>query len=93
VQYQVRAKLERVLVNRRGKGVIHDHQRPRFFSCPSQAGQVQYLNGGIGGALQVKDTAPAGDFGLDGLVIGGVTEGNINLKRGRNLVKITLVSP
>src|SRR5690348_10841486 len=68
VHHQVGAQFQRTLVDRRSKRVVHDYHCADTMSRRSQPGNVDNLDGGIGGSLQVEELATAGNGCFDGLI-------------------------
>jgi hypothetical protein len=85
VQHQIGPQLQGVLVDRGGKGVVHDDDGSDRVTSLGQASQIGHFDGGIRGAFQVENLTPFGDFGLDLVVISSVAQTDIDLKTRQKL--------
>ena len=78
VEDEIGPEGERALVDGRGKGVVDDDDGPGGMARGGQPLDVQHLERGVGGRLQVEQPGAARDGGLDGVVVAGVLKVHVD---------------
>jgi len=87
VDDQVRPERQGLLVDRGGQGVVDHHDRAGVVGDRGQPLDVDDLEGGVGGRLQVEQPAAPSQLGLDLPVIGGLAERDLDLPARQELEK------
>jgi len=78
VDDEVGAEIERTLIDRGGERVVHYDRRPGGAGAVCQSGDVEHLQRRIRRALQVEQAAPPVDLDLDGLVVRGLAQSDVD---------------
>ena len=78
------------LVDGCGKGVINDGDRPCLASGRGQTGQIEHLERGVGGRLQVQHVAALLNGGLNRLVVLRFTDTADHAKAGQYLREVQI---
>src|SRR5512135_731667 len=79
VDHQVGAKLQRMLVDGGGEGIVGDHHRTDLVSPARQALDINYLKRGVSGSLQVEQFAAVRDLRLDSAEVRGIAKAGADI--------------
>src|ERR1700688_1520359 len=78
VNHEIGAEFYRLLIDGRGKCVVHNYTRAPAMGCGSQTAEVDNFDSWIRRALQVHHLAPLANRRFDGLVVGRIAERNLD---------------